>query len=921
MAAATLTFPSQTLLKNVVDPVDGTDAATKEYVDGKTGSGSVAAAGSNTQVQYNNSGNIGASAGLTFDYNGNILTITGNLISNNANLGNLVNANYYTGDGGLLSNIKAAGGSANTVSASSQPNITSVGNLLNLTVGNTTPNVYIDGSGNVNVGGTLNVAGNAKFVTLLVGNTSSNVYINNAGDLTTGGNVTVTGNLTVLGITTTVNNEFVNQSETVTGNLLVSGLSNLANVIVTSLTSTRIPFANANSALVDSANLTFNSTSNTLSATLFTGTLTTASQPNITSVGTLTSLAITGNLTSGNASLGNLTVSNYFSGNGSLLTSITGANVTGQVGNALIAGTVYTNAQPNITSVGTLSSLSITGNLTSGNASLGNLTISNYFSGNGSLLYSINGANITGQVGNALVAGTVYTNAQPNITSIGTLTSLTVSGDISGQSNLSVSNNITTTKLTVTGKTILQGNVEAQSNVTITGNTDSINSSTGALILTLGGLGVYGNIHSGMDVSGTTLTGPLTTANQSNITTIGTLTGLVMAGDITSSGASPAPSLTGFSSVSAVNLTGTLTTANQPNVTSVGTLTSLNVNGRANTVTLLVGNTASNVSIDNKGDITAAGNIDTAGNITIGDGTGGTITGANAVFANYFIGDGSQLTGVAVHFNTGNANYATYSGTVINANQNNITQVGTLTSLTVSGTTTLGNIVISTNGNISNANVISANTLAASNAITRNGRTVATYVSSTTMPTNPQVGDEWYDQTLHKIYQYIYDGSSYNWIDVSAGYIVANVQVQGGTLPVRDSNGNIYANTFVGNALSINNLSITGTTSIGSMVSAGTGKPVSNSTDTLIDIFPKTLYRSAKYIISARNDDGFEVAEMLIIHDDTISFIQTYGDVSTGTVPDIVTFSSNVVGANVCLYAIGSNSNTYVNLVSTYVTD
>jgi hypothetical protein len=105
------------------------------------------------------------------------------------------------------------------------------------------------------------------------------------------------------------------------------------------------------------------------------------------------------------------------------------------------------------------------------------------------------------------------------------------------------------------------------------------------------------------------------------------------------------------------------------------------------------------------------------------------------------------------------------------------------------------------------------------------------------------------------------------------------------------------------------------------MVSAGQGIPVSNSSDTLIDTFPKTSYRSAKYIVSARNDDGFEVAEMLIIHDNSVSFIQTYGDVSTGIVQDIVTFSSNIVGANVCLYATGSNSNTYVNLISTYVTD
>jgi hypothetical protein len=39
--------------------------------------------------------------------------------------------------------------------------------------------------------------------------------------------------------------------------------------------------------------------------------------------------------------------------------------------------------------------------------------------------FNISGSNVSGQVANALVAGTVYTNAQPNITSLGTLTSLT----------------------------------------------------------------------------------------------------------------------------------------------------------------------------------------------------------------------------------------------------------------------------------------------------------------------------------------------------------------------------------------------------------------------------------------------------------------------------------------------------------------
>lgn len=48
-----------------------------------------------------------------------------------------------------------------------------------------------------------------------------------------------------------------------------------------------------------------------------------AAQPNITSVGTLTSLAVTGNTTSGNANLGNLVVANFFSGDGGLLSNLT----------------------------------------------------------------------------------------------------------------------------------------------------------------------------------------------------------------------------------------------------------------------------------------------------------------------------------------------------------------------------------------------------------------------------------------------------------------------------------------------------------------------------------------------------------------------------------------------------------------------
>ena len=118
--------------------------------------------------------------------------------------------------------------------------------------------------------------------------------------------------------------------------------------------------------------------------------------------------------------------------------AVAGANVSGQVANALVSGTVYTNAQPNITSVGTLTSLAVTGNITAGNANLGNLVIANFFSGSGNLLSNIQGANVSGAVSSATTAGTVTTAAQANITSVGTLTGLTSGGVINYTSTSNV---------------------------------------------------------------------------------------------------------------------------------------------------------------------------------------------------------------------------------------------------------------------------------------------------------------------------------------------------------------------------------------------------------------------------------------------------------------------------------------------------
>jgi hypothetical protein len=125
-----------------------------------------------------------------------------------------------------------------------------------------------------------------------------------------------------------------------------------------------------------------------------------------------------GNVNGSNASLGNLVTANYYS------------------------GTLTTNAQPNITSVGTLSSLSVTNNITAGN------------------VYANSGT-----VGASLLTGTLTTNAQPNITSVGTLSSLNVTGNISA-GNVNISGNIvsntvgtptfvSTTSITLQGTTVV----------------------------------------------------------------------------------------------------------------------------------------------------------------------------------------------------------------------------------------------------------------------------------------------------------------------------------------------------------------------------------------------------------------------------------------------------------------------------------
>lgn len=121
---------------------------------------------------------------------------------------------------------------------------------------------------------------------------------------------------------------------------------------------------------------------------------------------------------------------------------------------SLTAATVTNAAQSNITSVGNLTALNVTGNTTTGNlTSLGNVTAVTF---TGTL------------VGSATTASTVSGNAQANITSVGTLANLVVNGNVTIGGDLKVA-----TLAMQGGAPLASGNsvITHKIPVTINGNT------------------------------------------------------------------------------------------------------------------------------------------------------------------------------------------------------------------------------------------------------------------------------------------------------------------------------------------------------------------------------------------------------------------------------------------------------------------
>ena len=167
------------------------------------------------------------------------------------------------------------------------------------------------------------------------------------------------------------------------------------------------------------------------------------------STGTYYPTFVSGSSTGNYALAANSSISANLANSALIATTFVGT-LSGAATSASTAGTVTTNAQPNITSVGTLTSLSITGNLTSGNANLGNAVVANYFVGDGSQLTGlgdgtgiVNGlstVNIPTSAGNVIVT----VGGVPNVFVVSTagavVTGALTTNNITTGSNTTVGN-------------------------------------------------------------------------------------------------------------------------------------------------------------------------------------------------------------------------------------------------------------------------------------------------------------------------------------------------------------------------------------------------------------------------------------------------------------------------------------------------
>jgi hypothetical protein len=264
------------------------------------------------------------------------------------------------------------------------------------------------------------------------------------------------------------------------------------------------------------------------------------------------------------------------------------------------------------------------------------------------------------------------------------------------------------------------------------------------------------------------------------------------------------------------------------------------------------------------------------------------------------------------------------SNTQIQYNNNN--NFGASANFTFNDSTNILTVVGNGNfSNVSGGDTVSANYLISnSGCVTIGGATIAVTGN------NAGIFASLVDDINLGLYANIIMGSS-----------TSNVTVQGNLT----ANGSITGTTLTGNLVTgaqpnitsigtLSNLSVTGNINTGNITVTNTVDAVNIKvtdlfskrtsinigTQTPIDTFPITSFRSAKYTMRAGDGTDYQALEVLLVHNNINSLITVYGSLSTsGT--DLVVFDTDISAGNVNVYATAVSPNTNLNLMGTYVPD
>jgi filamentous hemagglutinin len=614
----------------------------------------------------------------------NVISTTGNIVSA-ANLvtsganGNIVGANYvsanfYLGDGGLLTNVTATTTYANS----------NVASFLAAFGSNT-----ISTTGTVNSG---NVTGTNLFTAGVVsatGNVTGNYILGNGSQLTgiaaSYGNANVATFLAAFGSNTVSTTGTITSGNITGSNILTGGVvSATGNVTAGNVSATgQVAGANlkATTNLVVGNPLSDNSTVTSLglvtvnglpsySANVYPGVVSVANIDGSSYMGA--NISATGNVIGGNvltggiiSATGNITTAGYFLGNfqGNISGNIVVPGANTQVlynndGNAgASAGLTFNSATNALATTGTVSA---TGNITGAN-----LLSAGIISSTGNI-FTAGNANVDG--------GALRTTAATAFVFNTTATTVTIGNAATTALNLG----------STAGNTNVRGNVtigSANTNSAVSGNLLSINTTT-------------------VNITGVANVG----ANGLNINSGGNI--VISSGNLTIGGAN------GAAYIKTVSATGY-------------------VFNTANTVVL--GNISANV-----GNVTTGANISAVGSVTGGNLlTAGVVSATGNVTGNYILGNGSQLTGLPATYSDANvntllaawgSNTLSTTGNVSVGNLNmsgqvfdasgvlQLNAVGNIVLAPTSSTLAYGDFI--GNSNVSGANLLTTGTVSATGKIT-----------------------------------------------------------------------------------------------------------------------------------------------------------------------------------------------------------